>query len=210
MSKKCLVIPTNILLEKSFRGFVTKNFHDYFSIINNPENQKFLDRFETSIIQQIPAENDPSYQQLIPYTLVTHNNKIFLYERAPLGVNTEARLASKLSLGIGGHIEPSEDLDNEENIIISTLKREIQEELGYFDDLLIEHMGYINLSETEVESVHFGIIFVVKLKKYDFKFDNKEIVHGEFKTIEEIKSPEIYNRLENWSKILIDNIDKII
>ena len=131
MSKKCMVIPTEQLLEKSFIGFATKEFHDYLSIINNPENQLFLDRYETSIIQEKPAEEDLSYQQIIPYTIVVHNEKIFLYERAPPGVNTEERLASKLTIGVGGHIEPTDE-DEEENIVLTSLKREIQEEIGYF------------------------------------------------------------------------------
>ncbi len=207
MSKKCMVIPSEILLEKNFSGFVVKSFYDYLTIINNPENQKFLERFETSITQEKPAEVDPSFQQIIPYTVVLHNGKIFLYERAPPGVNTEERLASKLSIGIGGHIEP---MDDEDELVLSSLRREIQEEIGYFEDLFVIHKGYINFSDTEVESVHFGLVFVAEIKEHDFKFDNAEIVHGSFKGIEEIKSPEIYGRLENWSKVLIDNIHNII
>lgn len=207
---KCLVIDTNKILERNFTGFVTKEFYDYLQIINNPENQKFLDRFEPSIIQEKPAEIDSNYQQIIPYTIILHNGKIFVYERAPLGVNKEARLASKLSIGVGGHIEPTDDIDEEDNIIIATLKREIQEELGYFDGLYITHKGYINFMDTEVESVHFGLVFVAEIKEHDFKFDNSEIVRGEFKSIDEIKSHEIYSRLENWSKVLVDNIHRIL
>ena len=209
MSKKCMVIPTEVLLEKHFSGFVPKSFHDYLLIINNPEHQKFLDRFETSIVQHIHAENDPSYQQVVPYAIVMHNNRIFLYERAPKGVNSEERLASKLSIGIGGHVEPFDDSEDE-SIIISTLKREIQEELGYFEELFIRHKGYIKFSETEVDSVHFGLVYVAEIKEHSFTFNNKEIVHGEFKALEEIRSPEIYNRLENWSKVLVDNIHSIL
>jgi len=209
MSKKALVIHTNILLEKKFTGFVTKDFHDYLSIINNAEHQKFLERFEKSPGQEKPAEEDPTHQQVVPYSIILFNGKIFLYERAPPGVNDEVRLASKLSIGIGGHIEPIDDPNKEDNIVVLTLKREIQEELGHFKELFIDHKGYINLSDTDVESVHFGLVFLAEIKEHNFKLEN-QLVRGEFKTIEEIKSPEIYNRLENWSKVLVDNIHKIL
>ena len=88
--------------------------------------------------------------------------------------------------------------------------RQIQEELGYFEELYIDHKGYINFMELDVDKVHFGIVFTAEIKEHDFTFDNKEIVHGTFKTLEEIKSSEIYNRLENWSKVLIDNIHIIL
>ncbi len=207
MSKKCLVIPREVLLEKHFTGFMPKYFHDYLAIINQEENQRFLDRYETSVVQEIPVEEDPSLKQPIPYIVVMHLGKVFVYERAPPGVNTEARLASKLSIGVGGHIEPFDDADN---LIISSIKREIQEELGYFDDVLLEHKGYINFEESEVDKVHFGLIFKVEIKKPDFSFDNSEIVHGRFTSVDELKSQEIYGRLENWSKALVDNIDRII
>ena len=209
MSKKCMVIATELLLEKNFSGFVTKDFYDYLTIIRNTENQSFLDRFETSIVQAKPSEEDPSYQQIIPYAIVLHNEKIFLYERAPSGINNEERLASKLTIGIGGHIEPTDE-DEEEDIILVSLKREIQEELGYGDELYIIHKGYIKFGDLEVDKVHFGIVFLAEVKEHSFVFNNKEIVHGEFKTFEEIRSPEIYKRLENWSKELIDNMHKIL
>lgn len=207
MSKKAMVIPTEILLKREFQGFLSADSYDYLSIINNPENQKFLDRYETSIVQQVPLEEDPSFQQIIPYILVVHNEKIFVYERAPRGVNTEERLASKLSIGVGGHIEP---IDDDEDLILSSLKREIQEELGYYEHLDISHKGYINLIESKVDLVHFGLVFIAKIREHNFRFDNSEIVHGSFKTLEEIKTPEIYNRLEAWSKIIIDNIHSIL
>lgn len=216
MSKKCMVIPTNILLEKDLQGFSTKDFHDYLSIINNPDNQKFLERYETSIIQKIPAEKDPSFQQIIPYVVLIHNGKIFLYERPSKGVTNEDRYSRKLSIGLGGHIEPIDESEDDKDLIVKSIQREIQEEVGYYEKLFVNHKGYINFTPKVIETsnqdldlFHFGVIFTAEIKENNFT-SNKEVVHGSFKTKEELKSSEVYNRLENWSRVLVENIDRII
>jgi len=211
-----MVIRTDILLEKNFQGFATKDFHDYLSIIKNPEYQKFLERYETSIVQKIPAEKDPSYQQIIPYVILVHKGKIFIYERPVSGVTNEDRYAEKFSIGLGGHIEPMDELEEDRDLILSSIQREIREEVGYYEELFVNHKGYINFTpkiidnaNQDLDLVHFGLVFVAEIKDNNFT-QNKEIVGGDFKTLEEIKSPEIYNRLENWSKVLVDNIQMIL
>ena len=203
-----MVIPSEVLFEKKFTGFVSKDFHDYLTIIKNPDYQLFLDRYETSIVQELPAEYDSRFQQIIPYIVVKHNGKIFVYERAPPGVNTEERLASKLSVGVGGHIEPFDDDDDD--LILATVKREMQEELGYLGEFYVTHKGYINFEESDVDKVHFGVVFVTELKEHEFVFCNDEIVHGSFRTIEELRSHEVYNRLENWSRVIVDYIHMVL
>src|SRR3989338_8163789 len=45
-------------------------------------------------------EQDPTYKQVIPYLIFSHDNTFFLMERAKKA--SEQRLKSKFSLGIGG------------------------------------------------------------------------------------------------------------
>ena len=53
-------------------------------------------------ISRAHAETDPTYKQIIPYLIFTHNNRYFLMQRRSTA--SEQRLANKLSLGIGGHV----------------------------------------------------------------------------------------------------------
>ena len=50
------------------------------------------------------AEHDSSFKQVIPYTVVTHGDEVLLLKRLEQG--GEARLHGKLSIGVGGHINP--------------------------------------------------------------------------------------------------------
>jgi len=206
VSKKCLAIPTNILLKKHFIGFVTKDFFNYLTIIDNKKYQYFLLRNETSHEQKLPAEQDINFQQPIAYGIIKYKNKIFIYQRAKKEIIGEPRLALKYSIGIGGHIEPEDDSSD---LIIQSLKREIQEELGYKGKFKINHKGYLNLEKDIVDKVHFGLIYVVEIENNNLNLES-HLMNASFKTIPKINSPEIYERLENWSKVLINNIDKII
>ena len=47
-------------------------------------------------------EYDLNFKQLIPYIILTHNDKYLMYTRTPKG--GENRLYNKKSLGVGGHI----------------------------------------------------------------------------------------------------------
>ena len=206
MSDKCLVIPTKTLLKKNFLGYVPSNYFDYLSIINKKEHQRFLLRKTTSQEQKLPVEEDPSYKQPVVYSIVTNNGKILVYQRADANTIGEQRLALKYSLGIGGHIDPTDD---KLNLITSSLERELNEELSYKGKKTIKHVGYINLDHNMVNKVHFGLVFITDLEDSKLKLE-KELLHGSFKTISEIKNKEIYEKLEEWSKVLIDNIHTIL
>jgi len=210
MEKICLAIPTELLFkEEKFEGYATKEFYNYLDVILNSKHQKFLFRYATSKTQKIPAEQDPAYKQAIAYILLVYNNQIFIYERPPKGATSEERYASKLSLGIGGHIEPH-DHNPDINLIDSSLQREIKEEIGLNpQDYDLHHVGYINDESDEIGLVHFGLIYLAKVKKNKLKIEQKELVKSWFISQNDLKKPDIYPHLEGWSKILVNNIDKI-
>ena len=53
------------------------------------------------------AEYDATVRQIIPYGILRRGGEYFLLRR--LKGQTEARLHDKLSLGLGGHINPTEE-----------------------------------------------------------------------------------------------------
>src|SRR5436190_4636919 len=89
-----LVVEREIFFEntQAWHGLKEVDFDSYLQIIN--EKKQFLPR---SLM-----EADPTYKQIIPYLIFTHEDKYFLMQRRSTA--SETRLASKLTLGIGGHI----------------------------------------------------------------------------------------------------------
>lgn len=55
------------------------------------------------------VEDDPSFKQLIPYCVIVQADRVLVYERGSSG--GEDKLHTKLSLGIGGHINPQDAPD---------------------------------------------------------------------------------------------------
>lgn len=108
------------------------------------------------------AETDDSFKQLIPYIIVSWNNKIALYQRA----GTEQRLSGLWSIGVGGHINA---LDYENTMALTDVfwsgaKRELFEEFAIDDHQHpgFEFLGIINEELTDVGKVHLGIVLLCK------------------------------------------------
>ena len=71
----------------------------YLSKIFAPGTLRFMPRSK--------AEQDPSFKQLIPYVIMTHDGKYLNYVRGKRA--GEKRLVGNRSMGIGGHINPIDD-----------------------------------------------------------------------------------------------------
>ena len=115
------------------------------------------------------AELDPSHKQLIPYCVLVarvpgadgpDGERVFAYSRGKGG--GEARLATKVSCGVGGHVST---LDRDaaaaaahDDIYGEGMRRELAEEVdipgGYRESLV----GLINDDATEVGRVHLGVV----------------------------------------------------
>ena len=96
--EKVLVVPAACLWERvqySDRGLITEGVEQLASVVETCG--VFVDRST--------AEADPAYKQIIPYAIVRHFDSCFLLERK--GTQSEQRLHYKLSIGVGGHINPS-------------------------------------------------------------------------------------------------------
>lgn len=105
-------------------------------------------------IDRPTAERSPQYKQIIPYVLIRRGDSWFLLQRTQK--QTEARLHHKLSLGIGGHINPdTPDL-------IDGLQKELEEEVGIDGDYELQFVGILNDDTTEVGTVHLGAVFVLE------------------------------------------------
>ena len=178
----------DLIGEVGWQGLKTENLEVFLSRIN--DHKEFLPR---------PAmEEDPSYKQIIPYLIFECDGKYFLMERKKKA--SETRLASKFSLGIGGHIRHD---DMETDSIFDWSRREFYEEVSYEGELEIEPLGILNDDSNEVGRVHIGFVFLLKGNSDKISIKD-EHADGTLLTIDELKS--FYDRMENWSKIVFDAI----
>lgn len=86
------------------------------------------------------AEYDNTVKQIIPYVILQRGDAYFLLRR--LKKQTEARLHDKLSLGVGGHINPTEEMA--EDPLEAGLRRELAEEVSITDITSLTCIGLIN------------------------------------------------------------------
>jgi predicted NUDIX family phosphoesterase len=183
----------------SFHGL---NFEPekYLSAILSRGNNFFLPRGE--------AENDPSYKQIIPYALLAHGRTVLHYVRGKKA--GEQRLVSKGSIGIGGHMNDTDEslFAWDEQAYRAGVEREVNEEVHIettFDDRIV---ALLNDDTTEVGRVHLGIVHVFRLAEAKVQKREAMITNLAFLSREELVSRR--ENLETWSQLCVDAFDQLI
>lgn len=126
-------------------------------------NAEMLDiiRAEHEFIPRTDAENDPGYKQIIPYVVLRRGDEIFMTRRLKKG--GEARLHGLMSIGVGGHINPVDDVDRE-NVLLRGLERELDEEVEIEHRGGLHPVGFINDDTNGVGSVHLGLCYTLSVE----------------------------------------------
>ncbi len=174
----------------SWHGLIAADNADYAQLIE--KNKQFLPRSQ--------METDPSYKQIIPYLIYTHDGKYFLMQRQPKA--SETRLQSKYSLGIGGHIR-QEDIQGAD--IATWARREFEEEVVFNGSYTIEPLGLLNDDTNDVGKVHIGFVFLLHGDSANIAVQ-EELKSGTLLTLDECKI--LYSSMETWSQIIVDYLDK--
>ena len=175
----------------SWHGLISNKEVNYAQLID--QNKQFLPRSQ--------MEMDPNYKQIIPYLVYTHKDKYFLMQRQAKA--TEARLQSKYSLGIGGHIR-QEDIQSAD--IASWARREFEEEVICDGHYTVEPLGLLNDDTNEVGKIHIGFVFLLHGDSDNIKVQ-EELKSGTLLTLEECKV--LYSGMETWSQIIVDHLSKL-
>ncbi|MEO8826359.1 MAG: hypothetical protein ABI443_11010 [Chthoniobacterales bacterium] len=200
MDENVLVVP-RALFDKlgSFQG-INLEVDRYLPHFLSTANNLFLRRGE--------AENDPSFKQIIPYAVLVHEGKILHYVRG--GKSGEKRLVAKGSIGIGGHINDTDEglFSMNEQTYKQAVEREVNEELRLGTTFSDRMVALINDDETEVGRVHLGVVHIFTLEKQAVKAGESAITKLEFLTIEELQ--ERHDSLETWSQILLKALPSLI
>lgn len=156
-------------------------------------------------IPRSQAEGDPDFKQVIPYQLFCCDDRFFVFRRG--GGGGEKRLAGRLSIGVGGHVN-----DNDANgtrlspaDFLCAMERERKEELICPDVLSSFFKGWINDDSDPVGQVHLGAVYVCHIPD---RHDVSIRPHGEdLESVGWLTAAEILerkNEFEKWSVLSLD------
>ena len=154
------------------------------------------------------AENDPAYKQIIPYVLLAFQDRVLYYVRGKKA--GEQRLVAKGSIGIGGHMNESDEslFAWDEQAYRAGVEREVNEEIKIgtqFEDRIV---ALLNDDTTEVGRVHLGIVHIFRLEEQKVEKREAMITNLAFLTRAELMARR--DSLETWSQICLDSLDRLL
>lgn len=196
-TERVLVLPTpEFHAAGYFHGFARQP-SSYLQTLLNPRHLQYRPRAE--------MELDPSFKQLIPYVIFQYRDpggvtRLFQYTRGK--GQGEARLRSKLSIGIGGHISACDHRDDVHETYLEGMRRELQEEVSIETDYQEQLVGLINDDETEVGKVHLGVVHLFDVAAPRVVPRETEILEAGF--VEVSRLFERRESMESWSRICLE------
>lgn len=149
------------------------------------------------------AETDPNFKQLIPYVILCCNGKILSYVRGKRA--GETRLVGNRSLGIGGHINPVDEMalfGDLHDTYLNAVQREVEEEIhinAHYTDRIV---ALINDDSNAVGSVHLGVVHLWTLDSEDVEKREQMITQMGFMTPPELLAER--GTMETWSQLCLD------
>lgn len=187
-----LVVPTSLFHEVGhFQGF-QPNIEPYLNTLLDPAYTSYRPRNE--------MEQDPSFKQLIPYCIFMHHGEVFSYRRGK--GQGEARLHSKRSVGIGGHISSIDQ--HAPSVYREGMRREIEEEVFLESKFQEKCIGLINDDLTEVGKVHLGIVHLFEIDDPKVRAREESIHDAGFAKPSELILQR--DQFETWSQICLDHL----
>jgi predicted NUDIX family phosphoesterase len=194
-----VLVVKRALLEEigSFHGIRTDGLESAVERLLDPASHFFIDRDE--------AEEDPSHKQIIPYCVFRAGDRILHYTRGKAG--GESRLHAKLSVGVGGHVNPV-DMDGGKTgkaAYHAAVTREIDEELVLPGTHPHRIIALLNDDSNPVGQVHLGVVHLVDLPSEEVAAREDALANLEFSALTDLNS-SLFDRLETWSQFCIRHL----
>lgn len=183
--ERVLVVPRASVVEGAgWRGVTADGLDRVLAVVGREG------RFEP----RSAMERDPSFKQVIPYLILRDGPRYFLMRRTRAG--GDERLHQRWSIGIGGH------LNEGDGDIRGGLEREWREEIeaSFVPDFRL--VGLLNDDETDVGSVHLGVVFVADACGRPAAVRETDKLSGTFATASEVEA--VRPGLETWSELVFD------
>lgn len=155
-------------------------------------------------VERERAERTPAWKQVIPYTVVVRGDQVLLLRR--LGKGGEARLHDKLSIGVGGHVNPEDEaLARDADPLEAATRRELQEELHVEGDGRLTAVGILNDDSNPVGAVHVGLVQVLALSPTAAaRVREADVLEGAF--VDRTRLSSLLSEgadFETWSALLV-------
>ncbi len=163
------------------------------------ENNFFMPRSQ--------AETDPGFKQIIPYALLAHEGRLLHYVRGKKA--GEQRLAAKGSIGIGGHMNDSDEglFAMDSDAYDAAVRREVGEELKLGAAYRQRAVALLNDDTTEVGRVHLGVVHLFTLESDEVRKGEAMITELQFLDRNQLHARR--DAMETWSQICLDSLDQI-
>jgi predicted NUDIX family phosphoesterase len=185
-----VVAREDIFPDGAWHGFVDADLQRHLDLI--AARHQFRARGE--------VEDDPDWQQIIPYVVFRHEQSFLLTKR--LKQSSEKRLRHLYSLGVGGHINRVDGAGGDP--VLEGLRREFEEEVLYAGNWRHHLIGLINDDSNDVSRVHLGLVFEVQGDRPQIEIRETGKLEGELLRLEEMKM--YYLDMESWSQLIYDHL----
>ncbi len=215
------VVPREKLFPDAYpHGFMPFSTTEKAEALDSGDMQSILvQRIEEFgfFVERARAEQSPEWKQIIPYTLVVRSGQVLCLTRTKKG--GEARLHDKMSLGVGGHINPIDltestpkpsDSASRNPIYRATVREVLEEELEVKGTHQLRALGLLNDDSNPVGAVHLGwvqclyVVGEVAVREIDQ-------LEGSFRSVTELKDMVAAGaNFETWSSFLIPELDRLI
>lgn len=184
----------------------------------NPENFGFLPRALIDNKSDTSIEIGKLLPQVLPYFIIKDKDgRVLSYNRQ----GKEAGLLGKNSIGVGGHIDLTDSLiqQNEVNILngwglyltnicavmFEGLTRELKEEIGLHVCKMPEFDFIIAIDTDKTSNVHVGFVATIHVESFDELTPNpEEFLEVKHLTFEELLERSKEVEYEPWSQLIID------
>ena len=193
LDPRYVILPKNCI---DFSGFV-------------PETKVPLSKWQSAVEveKKSMAETDTSAKQLVSYGFIEIKNTFLRLHRT--GHANRPELKSRLSIGVGGHVEEKDLLLNEtlENTLKKCLMRELEEELLMDEEPEVELCGFINDESNEAGKYHIAAVHRVRLRTGTLRVrqgvSDQEFGEGSWALVPKEKLAKEIERFDPWSQHII-------
>jgi predicted NUDIX family phosphoesterase len=194
--EEVLVVPAEAVEQiGAFSGFQSQ-IEPYLHLLEDRRLQSFRPRSQ--------VETDPSFKQLIPYTIVCHRQSsgllVFQYTRG--SGQGEQRLHAKRSIGIGGHIS-TEDTQGDD-WYRSGMLRELSEEVEIGSPYRDRIVGLIYDDTNEVGKVHLGVVHLLEIEQPLIRPREDQLLEAGL--VDTGGLWQEVERLESWSRLCLEHL----
>jgi predicted NUDIX family phosphoesterase len=179
------------------------------------EGQAFLGRLATSgfFVERDRAERTPAWKQVIPFCLVVREGEVLRMRRRPRG--GESRLHGKVSIGVGGHINPVDHDSHpvgprDASLFVRAAAREIAEEIDVQPGYELSLSGFLNDDSNPVGAVHLGLVYVAHTP-HPVRIRETDVLEGQLVAPRELQAALRRGEdFESWSSMLLAHLERLL